>query len=475
MAPTARILCGLLIILGLIQELPCHAQRIRFASETADSAGSSNSPYGSGVPSLAQNNSAYGAPASTYGGQPTYGNPSAANAAPSLMQPPAASSATGYPAQGYIPQTTTPAQSYSPQTYAGSPYASSTTVPAPATAGVASPYSPTLPPPMPATAAASPGLLQSPTASWDPYATPSPQANAPLMSQDPYFQSGAALPGSTMTKFMQKVKVDYDWIYRGGKSEKKLGVNDFDFAATFAFPFFNNIDTPFLITPGFGLQLWDGPSTIAPDYADLPPHTFAPYLDAAWNPQITAWLGAELDFRIGVYSDFDLVKSQSIRYTGTGLGVVTLSPNVKAKAGIVYLDRLRVKILPAGGIVWTPNPDVYFNILFPNPKIGRRFVNYGTTEWWGYAEAEYGGGSWTITHGDIPGSPFAGKSHSDRFDQFDYNDVRISFGLEFKTVRRMTGHFDIGVAFDRELRYKSDLPGVYKLDPALITTAGFAF
>ena len=126
--------------------------------------------------------------------------------------------------------------------------------------------------------------------------------------------------------------------------------------------------------------------------ADLPPRTYDAYLDAAWDPQINAWLGAELDVRIGTYSDFARVNDVILLYTGKAEAVLAFSPCVKIKAGVWYLDRNVVKMLPAGGVCWTPNPDVYFNFLFPNPKVGRRLTTWGTTDWWIYASGDYGGG-----------------------------------------------------------------------------------
>ena len=181
-----------------------------------------------------------------------------------------------------------------------------------------------------------------------------------------------------------------------------------ELSVTFAFPMFYNSQTPLLVTPGFAVHYWEGPLSVQPlaptdpPPADLPPRTYDAYLDAAWNPQITAWFGGELDFRIGVYSDFYRVASDSIRFTGKGMAVLTFSPSVKVKAGVWYLDRNVVKILPAGGICWTPNPDVYFNILFPNPKIGKRLTTWGNTDWWIYASGDYGGGKWAIRREQRP-------------------------------------------------------------------------
>ena len=48
----------------------------------------------------------------------------------------------------------------------------------------------------------------------------------------------------------------------------ELGINDFDLSATFAIPFLGNPNTPLLVTPGFGLQLWEGPVSVALGAAD---------------------------------------------------------------------------------------------------------------------------------------------------------------------------------------------------------------
>jgi len=94
------------------------------------------------------------------------------------------------------------------------------------------------------------------------------------------------------------------WAYLFGDGQgTSLGVNELDTTATFAIPFFHNSPAnlnhaPLLITPGFGMQLWDGPQTNLtanpPIYADLPPNTYDVFVDAAWNPRFTPLFGAEL-------------------------------------------------------------------------------------------------------------------------------------------------------------------------------------
>jgi hypothetical protein len=222
-----------------------------------------------------------------------------------------------------------------------------------------------------------------------------------------------------------------------------MGIHDVELTSTFAIPFLYNPDTPLLVTPGFAVHYWNGPTGPPDNPINMPPRVYDAFLDTAWNPRINEVLGGELNFRIGVYSDFEEVVVESLRYQGTALVVMGLSPTVQLKAGATYLDRQRIKILPAGGVVWTPNPDTRFEILFPNPRLAMRLTAIGNTDLWGYLRGEYGGGSWTIVD---PADP----ANQGPFER-DYNDMRAAVGLEFERLSGLHGLIEAGVAFDREI------------------------
>ena len=245
------------------------------------------------------------------------------------------------------------------------------------------------------------------------------------------------------TRLLKEVRLQEHWF--ASMTPNKFGMNDVETYATFALPFFYNQQTPILVTPGFAIHLWDGP--LSP--ADLPPRVYDAYLDAAWNPQPAPWLGGELSARVGVYSDFSKVVSHSFEITGKGLAVLTFSPSFNIEAGIWYLDRLRVKILPAGGVVWTPNNDVRFDILFPNPKFTKRIATIGTTDWRFMIRGEYGGGNWTV------------KRLSGVIDEVNYNDIRVATGLEFDRTGVIHGMLETGVAFDREILFRVGPPATF--------------
>jgi hypothetical protein len=128
-------------------------------------------------------------------------------------------------------------------------------------------------------------------------------------------------------------------------------------------------------------------------------------------------VGTEIGFRIGVYSDFHTLNENSLRIQGLGLGVFRLTPTMTFKLGAMYLDRNKIKILPAGGLLWTPTPQVRFDFFFPQPKLSAYLTTVGKHELWWYLAGEYGGGAWTIQRTD-------GTS-----DRIDINDIRTSAGI----------------------------------------------
>lgn len=254
-------------------------------------------------------------------------------------------------------------------------------------------------------------------------------------------------------------------LLMGDNTVDSFGMNRSEIASTFALPVGGSIETPLLVTPGFAFNWLDGPEsdpTADPRGPDQPARVYDAYLDFAYNPRWTPEFGAELGFRTGVWSDFKRFDEDSLRLLGRGLGVVSVTPQFELLAGAVYLDRLRVKLLPAGGIRWRPAPEWDLYLVFPNPKIRRTWFSTSTADWWIYLAGEYGGGSWTV---DRPGLD----------DRTDYNDIRAVLGLEWQTPTQATGHLEIGYVFDREFRFDSGQPGRFKLDDAVMFRAGIGF
>jgi hypothetical protein len=274
-----------------------------------------------------------------------------------------------------------------------------------------------------------------------------------------------------MYRLMRDISLDYHWFSGHGSNPQQLGINDIETAVSFNVPL-RSPETPLVITPGFALHLWDGPHSSGPLPADMPPQTFDAYIDAAWNPKLNPVLSAELEAQPGIYTDFRQSNVDSLRLKGKALLDLSYSPSVQVKAGVWYLDREQIKLLPAGGIVWTPNPAdpdaLRFDILFPNPRIRQRLSIGNNATWWWYVSGDYGGGTWTILREEGP--------KTGQVDLVDYNDIRVALGVEAKRVPGgLTGLFEVGGAFDRELAYRSLAPAAFRPDPAFFLRAGVIF
>ncbi len=314
------------------------------------------------------------------------------------------------------------------------------------------------------------------TATPGPYVLPGPGTGPYTTSPPAIYPNGLppmvppTFPGNMsnirqITRFLQEVRVVHEWVFED-EDPNALEINTTEVTATFAVPAFG-WQTPFLITPGFALNMFDGPTRSAPAFADLPAQTYDAFLDVGWNPQINNWLSAELGARPSVSTDFDHFASDSFRIMGRGIGVVRITPALAVKAGVAYIDRNDIKLLPVAGVVWDPSPDAHFEIVFPRPKLAHRWVALANYQLWYYLAGEYGGGSWSIVREGPP----------EFVDAVDYNDIRVLLGLEWlpETQSGMRGFVEVGYVFERELFYVSQSPGVFELDDTFMFRGGLAF
>ena len=301
------------------------------------------------------------------------------------------------------------------------------------------------------------GTIQPLNPGWDPYGTPGAiAAPAPI-----YPPQGHIRPDGTMAQPQRLIdEVGFEYTYISASGSRKLGLDVVDLWVSAAFPFFFN-PAPLLVTPRFAVNYWNGPvSEALPGSPDLPPRTYDAELQASWKPVFTGWLSGDLAASIGMYTDFEKFSSDALRVRGHGLAVFTLSSRFAVAAGIDYINRNRIKLLPAGGVIWTPNPDTRWEIIFPEPRIARRFSTGGNTDWWGDVRR-------MRRH-------LAYRTASGAEDSYDYNDLRLILGLEWVGLTGLAGHVEVGYVFNRELLYLSGTPKVKPSDTVMLR-AGLSF
>ena len=311
----------------------------------------------------------------------------------------------------------------------------------------------------PAPGAVLDGTIQPVDPNWDPYADPTLQAPTLVPPQGNIYLQPDGNFGQR-ERLVQQVRMEATYLHGDGGDE--LGVTDVETSVTIAYPLVYGV-APLLLTPGFAFHFWDGPQAAAFPGADLPGQTYSAYLDFGWRPQITPRLSADLGVRPGVYSDFEFFNSDSFRIKARALGIYNATPQHQIVAGVLYLDRQDVKLLPAGGVIWTPTDATRFEILFPRPKFAQRMTTIGNTEWWWFVAGEYGGDSWSVERA-------AGGE-----DFFDYNDLRVSAGFEWTTLSGYRGLVEVGYVFDREVIYKSGSPPFIEPDDTFMVRGGLTF
>ena len=277
---------------------------------------------------------------------------------------------------------------------------------------------------------------------------------------------GTVAPGFSAYRFLQGPRLRHAYI-GSGSDITDLSINDTDVSVAFAFQNFLYSSQPLYVVPSFSLHLWDGPQSSSG--VDLPSNAYSGFLDFGWQTDPNRMFGVELGVRVGAFTAFDTFRDDSIRVLGKGLASFRLTPASTLKIGVYYLDRIDWKLIPAGGVLWQPNPQTRFDIFFPQPKFARYCRTIGTHDVWWYLAGDYGGGSWTIER--------AGTGASDRVD---INDLRVMTGWEWgrsdliRTGRR-TAFAEIGYVFERELIYKNDPTDRLKPDDAIMFRAGFGY
>jgi hypothetical protein len=254
-------------------------------------------------------------------------------------------------------------------------------------------------------------------------------------------------------RFRDATSFEYTHLPRGSKA-KGFGMDEIDMRLQLAFPcrFIPNNGQPgyFYVAPSGRLVWWNGPTS-----PDMPPNGFGTFLDFSVQPKFNDSFSLIAWGRFGISSDFNNMSSDAFRYQAHLEGIGRISPNMHLHAGVIYYGRARVKMLPTMGVVWKPDENWVFRLVFPNPKISRRLWMGPQADWWGYVRMDYSGGSWDI----------------ENYGLTDYNDIRLGTGIDFDSPGVMGGYFEFGGSFARELYYgghSTSLPAALYLKMGII-------
>lgn len=236
--------------------------------------------------------------------------------------------------------------------------------------------------------------------------------------------------------FFQKASFTATWLARGSSSDG-FGITELDLFTAVAVPLPTR-EWPLVISPTFNARYLDGPS--APD---LPPELYETYLDFVWLPRFNSRWSAVVSVAPSLYTDFHVDVQEAWRLTGRGMIRFDCIPErLELLAGVLYLDRQDVRLLPVAGLIWTPAFERRYELVFPRPKLAHMIACSPTFQDWLYLGAEFGGNTFAF-------------EQDGQADLVTLRDYRIYLGVERKLDGGAGFRFEAGYVFSRSIELAS--------------------
>ena len=306
------------------------------------------------------------------------------------------------------------------------------------------------------------GMGAPPDKPWfgQPYTAPKEPPSGSIPNR--LFGSNSSTRFSDLLRFAETPRFQYGWIH-DGKGGNDLSLQEIDLSVVFAFPNFLNTEQPIYVSPSFGLNLLQGGGNVG-----LPNQVYSGVLEMQWQTDPNERFSMDIGLGIGVHSDFQTLTGDSLRLTGHALFNLGLTEDTTFRGGIVYFDRLEIKMLPAIGLFWRPDPEARIDLFFPRPRVSQYFTTINNYDVWWYYGAEIGGGSWTMRQ--------AGGSKT----QTDINDIRVTTGFEFGLPEQLRvaehiGFIEAGLVIDREVRFRSTPGNDFDPGTTVLLRAGLGY
>lgn len=222
------------------------------------------------------------------------------------------------------------------------------------------------------------------------------------------------------------------WLPKNGADG--FGTTDVPIATTFAPIWFDDLPA-LLVTPGFGFHFWQ-----APDALELPSTVFDSSIEVTWRTPVTDRWGFAFGITPGVYGDYQQFNSRAFQLTGWGLVNVDVTKTVTLLAGAAVVRQLDMRVLPVGGLLWTPSERARLELLVPRSRFAWKMKDFAAGgAAWSYVACQFDGGTWAIA---LPDESTAVVTVS---------DLRAILGVEWFRSRTVAGVAEVGYVFARTI------------------------
>lgn len=222
------------------------------------------------------------------------------------------------------------------------------------------------------------------------------------------------------------------WVPRGPADG--FGMVDVPLATSLAPVWFDDLPA-LMVSPGFGFHFWQ-----PPDVLELPSTVYDASIDVVWRTPLTERLGVGLGITPGVYGDYRSWNPRAFQLTGWGVVDLRVAERFSLVAGAAVVRQLDLRVLPVGGLIWSPRDDMRLELLVPRSRWAWRLAaDPAGGGAWGYLACQFGGGTWAVT---MPDDSTAVVTSS---------DLRAVVGLEVFRSRTMAGVGEVGYVFSRTI------------------------
>ncbi|MEO1498484.1 MAG: DUF6268 family outer membrane beta-barrel protein [Planctomycetota bacterium] len=216
------------------------------------------------------------------------------------------------------------------------------------------------------------------------------------------------------------------------------------------------LKAPLLISPGYGVHLFDGPAGL-----DVPATVHDLQLSfATFRPLTDRWL-----FRgnviVGLYGDeHSLDDADAVQVTGFAMGIYNASPQWQWAVGAGYVNNADLSVIPVVGVI-NDRGWIKYEAMMPRPRIVVPLDQTPGRESSVYLSGEFGGGVWAV------------RRPSGVTEPLQLSRYAVLLGYERKAPGG-AWRYELGYVFGRELEYQ-DSGDTLDVDDSLVARIGWKF
>ena len=212
-------------------------------------------------------------------------------------------------------------------------------------------------------------------------------------------------------------------------------------------------------TPEFNYRSWQGPGS-----PDLPANAYRFASDFELATPGNQPVSFQLGFTPMIVSDLQQnLNHDAYQFDGRAVMFLQADPTLTIALGVTYWDRVKDRVLPYAGLIWTPDQIWEFRLMFPKSRISLFLGDFCGTSAWLYGGVEYNVEAFAI---DLA----APNGNNEKIELVDY---RATIGIRTESYG-VSSFIEGGWVFAREANFLNGTPD-FDINNGYIIRGGVQF